>query len=110
MVDAVLGAAKVSLASVECFAVSIGPGSFTSLRVGLATVKGLAFGSDSPVAPVSTLAALAWEAVRAAGSTEVDVAAALDARRGEVYGGVFRCSATPRIALKSQECKRATIL
>ena len=88
LVDAVLGRAGVSLASIGRFAVSVGPGSFTSLRVGLATVKGLAFASEVRVAPVSTLAALAWEAGGAEGA---DVAAALDARRGEVYGGVFRC-------------------
>lgn len=94
LVDEVLADAGVSLASVECFAVSIGPGSFTSLRVGLATVKGLAFGSDSQVAPVSTLAALAWQAAGGAGGSPVDVAVALDARRGELYGGVFRCDST----------------
>ncbi len=88
MLDVVLAEAGVSLCDVGRFAVSIGPGSFTSLRVGLATVKGLAFASDARVAPVSTLAALAWEAGGQAGA---DVASALDARRGEVYGAVFRC-------------------
>jgi len=88
MVDAVLVAGGVPLSGVEGFAVTIGPGSFTSLRVGLATVKGLAFGGDAPVAAVSTLAALAWEA---GGRDGTPIAAALDARRGEVYGAVFRC-------------------
>ena len=68
------------------FAIAIGPGSFTGLRIGVATLKGLAFGSQAPVAAVSTLAALA----RAAGAGPEPVVALLDARRGEVYGGAFR--------------------
>ena len=59
MLDDLLGDVGVSLADVEAFAISIGPGGFTSLRIGLATVKGLAFASDRPVVAVSTLEALA---------------------------------------------------
>jgi tRNA threonylcarbamoyladenosine biosynthesis protein TsaB len=97
MLDDLLADASISLEAVDGLAVSIGPGSFTSIRVGIATVKGLAFGSDTPVAPISTLAALALEAGAVAGT---DVAAALDARRGEVYGGVFRCGAGGRVSLE----------
>jgi tRNA threonylcarbamoyladenosine biosynthesis protein TsaB len=84
-IDAVLREASIGLDAVEAFAVSIGPGAFTSLRIGLATVKGLAFASARPVAPVSTLAAIAHGAPR----EHVRVAALLDARRGEVYAGEF---------------------
>jgi len=84
-VDALLGRAGVALGDLEAFAVSIGPGSFTSLRVGIATLKGLAFESDLPVAPVSTLAALA----RAAKPTDRLVVPMLDARRGEVYAAAY---------------------
>lgn len=84
-IDALLAQAGVALAAVDAFAVSIGPGSFTGLRVGLATVKGLAFGTRRLVAPVSTLAALAC----AAGDTDEPIAALLDARRDEVYAGVY---------------------
>ncbi|MBW2693877.1 MAG: tRNA (adenosine(37)-N6)-threonylcarbamoyltransferase complex dimerization subunit type 1 TsaB [Deltaproteobacteria bacterium] len=65
--------------------VSIGPGSFTSLRVGIATLKGLAFESGLPIAPVSTLAALARVADRA----DRLVVSMLDARRGEVYAAAY---------------------
>jgi len=113
LVDAVLGTARVSLDRVEAFAVSIGPGSFTSLRIGLATVKGLAFGSAARVAPVSTLAALAWEGWQARQDRQdrqagepgdrggAPIAAALDARRGEVYGGIFRCDASERPSVET---------
>jgi len=72
--------------ALDAFAVSIGPGSFTGLRVGVATVKGLAFGERRCVAAVPTLAALA--ATRAASPGLV--AAVLDARRGEVYAAAHR--------------------
>ena len=84
-VDRVLAAAGVALAEVGGFAVSIGPGSFTGLRVGVATLKGLVFGDARPVVAVPTLAALA---AGATGSAH-PVVACLDARRGEVYAAVY---------------------
>ena len=83
-IDALLAEARLALAAVEGFAVSIGPGSFTGLRIGVATVKGLAFGTARRAVPVSTLAALA---VHARGPHPV--ASVLDARRGEVYAAGF---------------------
>ena len=69
---------------VDAFAVTAGPGSFTGLRIGMAMAKGLALPDGIPVAPVSTLEAVA----RASGETGV-VLPALDARRGEVYCAAF---------------------
>jgi len=83
--DALLAGAGLTPAAVDAFAVSIGPGSFTGLRVGIATVKGLAFGTGRPVAPVPTLAALA----RTAPEPREAVVALLDARRGEVYAAGY---------------------
>jgi len=85
-VDAVLRRAGVALEAVEAFAISIGPGSFTGLRIGVATLKGLAFGTELPIAPVPTLAVLARAAPDAAGA----VAALVDARRGEFYAAAYR--------------------
>jgi tRNA threonylcarbamoyladenosine biosynthesis protein TsaB len=85
VLEAVLARAGASESEVAAFAISIGPGSFTGLRVGLATVKGLAFGSGRPVVPVSTLAAIA----AGAGVLDEPVAALLDARRGELYAAVY---------------------
>lgn len=84
-VDAALRSAGVGLGELALMAVAIGPGSFTGLRVGLATVKGLAFAGHPPVAAVPTLEALCL----AAGSAAFAVAAILDARRGEVYAAAY---------------------
>ena len=82
--DALLADAGLALEAVAGFAVSAGPGSFTGLRIGLATVKGLAFGTGRRVAAVPTLEALARDA-----AGEGAVAALLDARRGELYAAGF---------------------
>ena len=84
-IDALMASLGWAPGSLGGLAVSIGPGSFTGLRVGLATAKGIAFEGEPPVAAVSTLAALA----ASAGPVRGPVAALLDARRGEVYAGVF---------------------
>lgn len=93
LIDELLGAASRSLDAVEGFAVASGPGSFTGLRVGIATVKGLAFGAGTKVAAVSTLDALA----HAARLDDGIVVAALDARRGELYASAtqFRPGTPP---------------
>ncbi len=86
-IEQLLREAVVQLSEVNAYAVSIGPGSFTSLRVGLATVKGLAFGSDVPTVAVPTLAALAL--VGADAGCQGLVVSALDAGRGEIYAGGY---------------------
>ena len=72
-----------TLPTIDCFAATSGPGSFTGVRVGLAAVKGLAEASGRPVAAVSNLQALAWFGSGALRAT------VLDARRGEIYGAVY---------------------
>lgn len=76
---------RVSMEDVGGIAVSIGPGSFTGLRVGLSTAKGLALALSKPVVGVSSLAAMAWEVPLASWP----VAPALDARKGEIYTGLY---------------------
>jgi tRNA threonylcarbamoyladenosine biosynthesis protein TsaB len=86
-IDSVLREAGVALGDVDAIAVSVGPGSFTGLRVGVATVKGLAFGDAIPIVAVPTLAAVA----HAADAAGAPVVAVLDAQRGEVYAAGFEC-------------------
>ena len=81
MVDRLLEDCRWTLAQVQGLAVSIGPGSFTGLRVGAATVKGLALALGLPVAAVPTLDALAANLPFA----DAPVCTLLDARKGEVY-------------------------
>lgn len=85
-IDAVLRSARWQLADVAAFAVALGPGSFTGLRIGLSTVKGLAFATGRPVVGVPTLDALAWSLPFCA----YPVCPILDARKNEVYAGVYR--------------------
>lgn len=86
LVDRVLGDAGLAIGDVDALAVSIGPGSFTGLRVGLALAKGIAFAGGLPIAAIPTLEALAWVADAAPGDA---VCAALDARKQEVYAALF---------------------
>jgi tRNA threonylcarbamoyl adenosine modification protein YeaZ len=76
-VDALLRQAGMHTRDVEALAVGIGPGSFTGVRIGLSTARGLALALDIPVAGISTLAALAAGAPGAV--------AVIDARRREVF-------------------------
>jgi tRNA threonylcarbamoyladenosine biosynthesis protein TsaB len=85
-VDALLRAAGWALGDVEGLAVAIGPGSFTGLRIGVSTLKALAFGTGRPLVGVPTLDALAWSIPFAAHP----VCPVLDARKGEVYAALHR--------------------
>lgn len=84
-VDRVLKDTGLAIADFGGFAVAIGPGSFTGLRIGLSTVKGLAFATGKPVAAVPTLQALAWNLPYAA----YPVCPMLDARKNEVYAALY---------------------
>jgi len=88
MADRLLAEAGLVPADLDALAFARGPGSFTGVRIAAGVVQGIAFAADLPVAPVSTLAALALGAVRETGATRV--AAALDARMGEIYWGTFK--------------------
>jgi tRNA threonylcarbamoyladenosine biosynthesis protein TsaB len=81
MIDTVCGMSGVKIADMDGFAVTIGPGSFTGLRIGISTVKGLAWSLDKPVVGVSSLDALAWQCT----PVKYLVWALLDARKHEVY-------------------------
>jgi tRNA threonylcarbamoyladenosine biosynthesis protein TsaB len=87
MAESLMKSLKLEYSDVELFATSVGPGSFTGVRIGAALVKGLAFGRNIPCAEVSTLEALAENASGLRGI----IVPAMDARRAQVYTAIFRC-------------------
>ncbi len=86
VIDRVLAISRFTPADMDGFAVTIGPGSFTGLRIGLSTVKGLAIATDKPVVGVGSLDALAFPFAY----SDKLVCPLMDARRNEVYTARYR--------------------
>jgi tRNA threonylcarbamoyladenosine biosynthesis protein TsaB len=95
-IDQVCRAAGIAPAELDAVAIGAGPGSFTGLRIGMATAKGIAFAAGRPLWAVSSLAALADDAACELADQQLGVhadgviCAALDARRGELFAGCYR--------------------
>ncbi len=85
-IEFVLKEARWRIEQIEGWAIAIGPGSFTGLRIGVSTVKGLAFATGKPVAGISTLDALASQIA----PTSLLICPILDARKKEVYTAFYR--------------------
>lgn len=86
MVEDMLRNQGLSVSDLDLIAVSHGPGSFTGVRIGVSTVKGLAWAAEKPVCGVSTLEAMAYNAV---GVADGLVCCVMDARRGQFYNALF---------------------
>ncbi len=86
MIEALLAQFSLSVSDIDLFAVSSGPGSFTGVRIGAATLKGLAFASDKPCVGVSTLHAIAENLSVCKGL----ICPVMNARRSQVYTALFR--------------------
>jgi len=86
LIDELLRQTKVELSELGAIAISGGPGSFTGLRIGMATAKGLAQGLNIPILSIPTLLALSFQQ---AGRKQL-VSPVLNARKNEVYTGLFR--------------------
>jgi tRNA threonylcarbamoyladenosine biosynthesis protein TsaB len=85
-IDVLLKSLGWTPAELDGFAVTPGPGSFTGIRIGLSTIQAFAFASGKPIAPVSSLRALAWK-LRNDG---VPLAAPMhDAKKGEIYAALY---------------------
>ena len=85
MIDFMLKQTELSINDIDGFAVAVGPGSFTGVRIGVATIKALAHPFNKPCIPVSTLEALAFNVAPIEGI----ICPILDARRNQVYTATF---------------------
>lgn len=107
MIDELLKKVSLDISEIDLFACSEGPGSFTGLRIGIGTVKGLAYGLEKPVVGVSTLEALAHNIA----FTDCVISPIMDARRGQVYNALYKwncgrleCIAEPRALPVEELC------
>lgn len=86
MLEDMMKNSELKLEDLDAVAVSIGPGSFTGLRIGVATTKGIAWALNKPCIPVSTLEAMAWNTAHMDGI----ICPVMDARRSQVYNALFK--------------------
>ena len=86
MLEEVVRAAEIDMKDVDAIAISRGPGSFTGLRIGSATAKGLGLALDKPLIEVPTLDAMAYNLY---GVCDAVICPIMDARRQEVYSGIY---------------------
>ena len=86
MVESLLAFFECTADDIDLFAASAGPGSFTGVRIGAATLKGLAFGTNKPCIGVSTLESLAYNLIGQNGL----ICPVMNARRKQVYTALFR--------------------
>lgn len=100
MIDRVMQMTGTEAAELTCLAIAAGPGSFTGLRIGASTVKGLAMVYDKPIVAVPTVDALACNYF---GASQL-ICPLLDARRGQVYGGLYRFTEEGLQVLIPQTC------
>jgi len=89
LIEAVSAEAGLALEALDAVAVSNGPGSYTSLRIGLSSAKGICYALDKPLIAVNTLEALAFGSYRQHPASEAVYLPMIDARRMEVYTAVF---------------------
>lgn len=107
MIDKVLTASETDIRDVELLAIAAGPGSFTGLRIGAATVKGLGMSLDVPVAAIPTCEGLAMNL----SGTDRLVCPLMDARRNQVYTGLYRVSGNmPEAVIEQTACDISEIV
>ncbi|HTY24092.1 MAG TPA: tRNA (adenosine(37)-N6)-threonylcarbamoyltransferase complex dimerization subunit type 1 TsaB [Desulfomonilaceae bacterium] len=106
MIRDLVGHLRISVKSFDGFGVALGPGSFSGIRVGLATIKGMALALQKPVAGILSLEVLAWQALEEGESG----AALIDARREEIYVGLYKKSDDRLILLDGPKLIAATDL
>jgi tRNA threonylcarbamoyladenosine biosynthesis protein TsaB len=90
MINDVIERSRVRLKDIDGFGVALGPGSFSGIRIGLATIKGMALALKKPVAGIPSLEIMAWQALKEGESG----AALIDARRSQIYLGMYKKSSS----------------
>lgn len=103
MIDAIVKIAEVDLKEIDAIAVAAGPGSFTGLRIGSATAKGLGLALEKPIIAVPTVEALAYNLY----GTDRLICPMMDARRGQVYTGLYRFEGSSLITVSAQKAAPA---
>lgn len=98
MIDEIVKTSETKLEELDAIAIAAGPGSFTGLRIGAATAKGLAMAIDKPIIPIKTCEGLAFNMWGAEGL----VCPIIDARRNQVYTGLYRVKGNVEIILEQQ--------
>ena len=98
MIDEVVNMLGIELDSVDAIAVSGGPGSFTGLRIGSATAKGLGFAMKKPLVQVPTVDAMAYNLF----GSDLLICPIMDARRNQVYTGLYRCK--EKLEVVKEQC------
>lgn len=101
MIDSLLAEAGIGKRAIDAIAVGRGPGAFTGVRLAISTAQGMALALDKPVVPISSLAAMAQDALTQAGT--LPILAAIDARMGEAYVGLYRAGADGLVRLIGDE-------
>ncbi|HTZ18188.1 MAG TPA: tRNA (adenosine(37)-N6)-threonylcarbamoyltransferase complex dimerization subunit type 1 TsaB [Dissulfurispiraceae bacterium] len=102
-IDHALTTAGMDIGDIDVFGISAGPGSFTGLRVGLSTVKGLVYATGKKIVSVPTLEAFAWNVP----FSDRLICPMLDARRKEVYAALFRWSADGFTRVMNEQALKA---
>jgi tRNA threonylcarbamoyladenosine biosynthesis protein TsaB len=99
MVDELLAEAGLRLADLDALAFGRGPGAFTGVRIAAGVIQGLAYATNLPVIPISTLAALA----QGVDAEHQHIISAIDARMGEIYWGLYTRDDAGQIVAASDE-------
>jgi tRNA threonylcarbamoyladenosine biosynthesis protein TsaB len=103
-VSTALEEAHLTVDEIDGIALSVGPGSFTGLRIGASVAKGLAFATAKPIAAVPTLSSLAERIIRSGGNNEGKLLfPVLDARRDEVYCQLFEVRGSKAVPLNNPQ-------
>lgn len=100
LIEDMLRLGGIKLSDIDLFAVSVGPGSFTGIRIGVSTIKGLAYGLKKPCAAVTSCLAAAYSVQVKRGM----ICAALDAKIGRLYCALFKADGDKLIRLSDEAC------